>query len=60
MSVVELAKKVENVTHPSKDLPVYNYETVFQASLKYFNGDELAASVWINKYALKDSDGKHL
>jgi ribonucleoside-diphosphate reductase alpha chain len=56
MSVVELAKKVENVTHPSKDLPVYNYETVFQASLKYFNGDELAASVWINKYALKDSE----
>jgi ribonucleotide reductase alpha subunit len=26
-------------------------------SLKYFKGDELAASVWINKYALKDSDG---
>jgi ribonucleoside-diphosphate reductase alpha chain len=27
------------------------------SALEYFNGDELAASVWINKYALKDSDG---
>ncbi|MFA7444875.1 MAG: adenosylcobalamin-dependent ribonucleoside-diphosphate reductase, partial [Flavobacteriaceae bacterium] len=30
---------------------------VFQESLKYFNGDDLAARVWLNKYALKDSEG---
>ncbi len=32
-------------------------EEVLQASIEYFNGDELAASVWVNKYALKDSFG---
>lgn len=32
-------------------------EDVFKASLNYFNGDELAANVWIDKYALKDVDG---
>lgn len=32
-------------------------ENAFQKSLQYFNDDELAASVWLNKYALKDSDG---
>lgn len=36
----------------------FTYEEVYQASLKYFKGDELAASVWLNKYALKDLDGK--
>lgn len=35
----------------------YTYEQAFEASKKYFNGDELAANVWINKYALKDSKG---
>ena len=36
----------------------YTDEEAFNASLEYFKGDELAARVWINKYALKDSDGK--
>jgi ribonucleoside-diphosphate reductase alpha chain len=35
----------------------YSYEEAFEASKLYFDGDELAANVWINKYALKDSDG---
>ena len=35
----------------------YSREEALQASLKYFKGDDLAANVWINKYALKDSDG---
>lgn len=33
----------------------YTREEVLKATTEYFNGDELAASVWINKYALKDS-----
>lgn len=33
------------------------YDEVLAASKQYFNGDELAASVWINKYAMKDSFG---
>ena len=35
----------------------YSYNEAFEESLKYFNGDELAARVWVNKYALKDSFG---
>jgi len=36
---------------------VYSPDEAFQASLKYFKGDDLAARVWVNKYALKDSFG---
>ncbi len=36
---------------------IYTYDEAFDASLKYFNGDELAARVWVSKYALKDSYG---
>ena len=35
----------------------FTYDEAFEASLKYFNGDELAARVWVNKYAMKDSFG---
>ncbi|WP_150451636.1 adenosylcobalamin-dependent ribonucleoside-diphosphate reductase [Arenibacter lacus] len=35
----------------------YTQEEAFNASLEYFKGDDLAARVWVNKYALKDSDG---
>ena len=35
----------------------YTQDEAFKASLAYFKGDDLAARVWVNKYALKDSDG---
>ena len=35
----------------------YSQEEAFNSSLLYFKGDKLAARVWINKYALKDSQG---
>ena len=35
----------------------YTYEEAYEASLQYFGGDELAARVWVNKYAMKDSFG---
>ena len=35
----------------------YTYDEAFEASLAYFGGDELAARVWVNKYAMKDSFG---
>ena len=35
----------------------YSYDEAFEASLAYFEGDELAARVWVNKYAVKDSFG---
>ena len=36
---------------------IYSYDEAYQASLEYFKGDELAARVWVNKYAVKDSYG---
>lgn len=35
----------------------YTQDEAYEASLKYFKGDDLAARVWVNKYALKDSEG---
>ncbi len=35
----------------------YTYQDAYEATLKYFDGDELAARVWASKYALKDSFG---
>ncbi|MGD9993844.1 MAG: adenosylcobalamin-dependent ribonucleoside-diphosphate reductase [Salinivirgaceae bacterium] len=40
-----------------KKMKTYSYEEAVKASLEYFKGDELAATVWVNKYALKDSQG---
>ena len=47
--IVNLKIKVEKQT--------YTYDEAFEASLQYFKGDELAARVWVNKYAVKDSFG---
>lgn len=41
-----------------KESRTYTFDEAFEASLRYFNGDELAARVWVNKYAMKDSFGK--
>ena len=38
-------------------LNVFTEEEAKKATLEYFKGDELASQVWVNKYALKDSDG---
>jgi ribonucleoside-diphosphate reductase alpha chain len=46
--------KTEALTIPQK---TYTQDEVFQATLDYFNNDDLAARVWLNKYALKDSAG---
>ena len=37
--------------------PKYTFDEAYNATLKYFDGDELAAKVWTTKYALKDSYG---
>ena len=48
-----------DVTTMKKNSHLKNYsiDEAYEASLKYFKGDELAARVWVNKYALKDSYG---
>ncbi len=40
-----------------QSLTRYDYDEVMQAATEFFDGDSLAASVWVNKYALKDSQG---
>ncbi|MBN1158239.1 MAG: adenosylcobalamin-dependent ribonucleoside-diphosphate reductase [Bacteroidales bacterium] len=52
----ETIKEVKTVEKNTEH--TYSYEEAFQSSLEYFKGDELAATVWINKYALKDSFGR--
>src|SRR6056297_1339016 len=48
--------KEDRTARPDKG-EKFSYDEAFQDSLKYFKGDELAARVWVNKYALKDSYG---
>lgn len=40
-----------------KENKKYSFDEAFEPSLRYFGGDELAARVWVNKYAMKDSFG---
>ncbi|MEE2953993.1 MAG: adenosylcobalamin-dependent ribonucleoside-diphosphate reductase [Bacteroidota bacterium] len=37
---------------------IYTYEEVLSSSIAYFKGDELAATTWMNKYAMKNSNGE--
>ena len=46
-----------NILFIMSQVKTYSYEEAFNASLNYFKGDELAARVWVNKYAMKDSFG---
>ncbi len=47
-----------SIAKSTNPVRVYTFEEVLKASIEYFNGDELAANVWVNKYALKDSEGR--
>lgn len=44
----------------TKKRKTYLFEEVLKAATEYFNGDELAATTWINKYALKTKTGEFL
>lgn len=63
------ARQVENIntkedtsianamdTPSPKDLKQYTPDEIMKSSIEYFGGDELAANVWMNKYALRDGD----
>ncbi len=50
--------KLADTNAKLQNAKTYTHEEAFQKALEYFSGDELAARVWSNKYALKDSDGK--
>ena len=51
-----MISKVESVEEKRQER-TYSFDEAFKKSLEYFNGDELAAKVWVNKYAIKDSYG---
>src|SRR5437867_3792076 len=54
-----LSKKMGKLK-ASTSIPVekkYSFSEVYTSCIKYFNGDELAATTWMNKYAMKDKDG---
>ncbi len=49
---------IEEMSVQKKEkVKTYSFEEALEKSIEYFNGDELAATVWINKYALKNSEG---
>lgn len=56
-TLVEKEVSTKKKKTQEKQRATYSQEEAFKASLEYFKGDELAARVWINKYALKDSFG---
>ena len=45
-------------TNPAAGLTEYPYAEAVEGARAYFGGDDLAATVWVSKYALKDSFGK--
>jgi ribonucleoside-diphosphate reductase alpha chain len=49
--------KASTMQKKEKGKPTYSADEAFTASVSYFNGDDLAARVWVNKYAIKDSYG---
>jgi ribonucleoside-diphosphate reductase alpha chain len=60
------SEKAKDEQHPSGSQKIvggkantktYSHDEAVEASIEYFRGDELAARVWANKYALKDSYG---
>jgi len=55
--VQKISEKKEVSVSKSSGKAVYTHDEAVQASIEYFKGDELAARVWANKYALKDSFG---
>src|SRR6056297_2049676 len=50
-------QKKQDTATANQKAKTYTFDEAFKSSLEYFNGDELAARVWANKYALKDSYG---
>lgn len=55
-SKIKLTNNI-NIIISKVNSTTYTYEEAYEATLKYFDGDELAARVWTSKYALKDSLG---
>lgn len=57
LTVRQINNSPTNITLTVDEKKTYSFDEAQEATLKYFNGDELAARVWVTKYALKDSFG---
>ena len=55
--ILSCSSTVRIHTEPTMSQSTFTYDEAYDASLNYFEGDELAARVWVSKYALKDSFG---
>jgi len=53
-----ITQKPKDVTTKTKNKKTYPYEQVLESAVAYFNGDELAGTTWMNKYAMKNKDGE--
>ena len=51
-------KSQKEFSTKTKNKKIYTYEQVLEKSISYFKGDELAATTWMNKYAMKDDAGQ--
>ena len=51
-------KSQKEFSPKTKNKKIYTYEQVLEKSISYFKGDELAATTWMNKYAMKDDAGQ--
>ena len=58
METLLIQKKAIQNTKTEATKKTYTFQEALKAATKYFKGDELAANVWVNKYALKDPSGK--
>jgi ribonucleoside-diphosphate reductase alpha chain len=53
-----ILKKQKKAQVKAKSQKIYSYEQVLKSSISYFKGDELAATTWMNKYAVKNNTGE--
>lgn len=56
-AIDELNDMKSSTTEKKEKMTSYTYDEVVKSATEYFKGDDLAANVWLNKYALKDSAG---
>jgi len=49
-------RKTPEIRTAKSELKPYNHDEVAEKATEYFNGDSLAGTVWMNKYALKDAE----
>jgi ribonucleoside-diphosphate reductase alpha chain len=53
-----ITKEPQDITTRTNKQKTYSYENVLAAAVSYFNGDELAGTTWMNKYAMKNNQGE--